>query len=145
VLPILNEYLLEVLQSGTIPPLPYGTPQQYDKRFFLLFMEEDISLDIKEWMSEVKKPRNLTVQDFMQRLSHPGVQTQKFTGAKLARIIMNACPAGWKEAQVDVNLRHHSLAIQTCILIRNSTLVFLFDWAHLKCLVFFFVFNPNLI
>jgi hypothetical protein len=54
----------------------YGTLQsQQDlenciERFLLLFMEEEISLDINEWMSEVKKPRNLTVQHFVQRLSH---------------------------------------------------------------------------
>jgi hypothetical protein len=61
-------------------------------------------------MSEVKKPQNLTVQDFVQRLSHlndlieyapvpnpindPGLQTPKFTDAKLARIVRNACPSG---------------------------------------------------
>jgi len=92
-------------------------------------MEEDISLDIKEWMSEVKKPRNMSVQDFVQRISHlndlidytpipdptnnPGTQTPKFTDAELARIVRNACPAGWKKAQVQANLRHLSLAAQT--------------------------------
>jgi hypothetical protein len=40
------------------------------ERFLLLFMEEDVSLDIKEWMSEVKKPRSMSVQDFVQRLNH---------------------------------------------------------------------------
>jgi hypothetical protein len=30
------------------------------ERFLLLFMEEDISLDIKEWMSEVKKPWSMS-------------------------------------------------------------------------------------
>jgi hypothetical protein len=70
------------------------------ERFLLLFMEEDISLDVKEWMSEVKKPRSMSVQDFVQRLSHlndlidytpipdlinsPGIQTPKFTDAELA-------------------------------------------------------------
>jgi hypothetical protein len=40
----------------------FGTNQTQDKledcieRFLLLFMEEDILLDIKEWMSEIKKP-----------------------------------------------------------------------------------------
>jgi hypothetical protein len=97
--------------------------------FLLLFMEEDISLDIKEWMSEVKKPRSMSVQDFVQRISHlndlidytpipdpinsPGIQTPKFTDAELARIVRNACPAGWKKAQVQANLRHLSLAAQT--------------------------------
>jgi hypothetical protein len=33
-------------------------------------MEEDISVDIKEWMSDVKKPRSTSVQDFVQKLSH---------------------------------------------------------------------------
>ena len=99
------------------------------ERFLLLFMEEDISLDIKEWMSEIKKPRNMSVQDFVQRLNHlndlidytpipdptnnPGVQTPKFTDAELARIVRNACPAGWKKAQVQANLRHLNLAAQT--------------------------------
>jgi hypothetical protein len=99
------------------------------ERFLLLYMEEDISLDIKEWMSEVKKPRNMSVQDFVQRLSHlndlieytpvpnpisnPGLQTPKFTDAELSRIVRNACPAGWKKAQVHANLRHLSLAAQT--------------------------------
>jgi hypothetical protein len=32
-LPILNEYLLEVPQSGTIPPVPYGPPHEYDEGF----------------------------------------------------------------------------------------------------------------
>jgi hypothetical protein len=92
-------------------------------------MEEDILLDIKEWMSEVKKPRNLTVQDFVQRISHlndlienapvpnpnndPGVQTPKFRDAKLERIVRNVCPAGWKKVQVHANLHHLSLAAQT--------------------------------
>jgi hypothetical protein len=96
------------------------------EKFLLLFMEEDISLDIKEWMSEIKKPRNMSVQDFVQRLNHlndlidytpipdptnnPGVQTPKFTDAELARIVRNACPAGWKKTQVQANLRHLSLA-----------------------------------
>ena len=78
------------------------------ERFLLLFMEEDVSLDIKEWMSEIKKPRSMTVQDFVQRLSHlndlieytplpdttnnPGIQTPKFTDAKLSRIVRNTCP-----------------------------------------------------
>jgi hypothetical protein len=57
-------------------------------------MESDISLDIKEWMSEIKKPRSMSVQDFVQRISHlndytpipdpinrPGTQT----------------PVGWKK------------------------------------------------
>ena len=99
------------------------------ERFLLLFMEEDVSLDIKEWMSEVKKPRSMTVQDFVQRLSHlndlieytpvpdptnnPGIQTPKFTDAELSRIVRNACPTGWKKAQIQANLRHLSLAAQT--------------------------------
>jgi hypothetical protein len=99
------------------------------ERFFLLFMEGDISLDIKEWMSEVKNPRNMSVQDFVQRISHlndlidytpipdpinsPGIQTPKFTDAELAQIVRNACPAGWKKAQVQANLRHLSLVAQT--------------------------------
>ena len=99
------------------------------ERFLLLFMEDDISLDIKEWMSEIKKPRNMSVQDFVQRISHlndlidytpipdsinnPSVQTPKFTDAELARIVRNACPAGWKKAQVQASLRHLNLAAQT--------------------------------
>ena len=113
----------------------YATNQTQDEledcieRFLLLFMEEDISLDIKEWMSEVKKPRNMSVQDFVQRISHlndlidytpipdptnnPDTQTPKFTDAELARIVRNACPAGWKKAQVQANIHHLNLAAQT--------------------------------
>ena len=99
------------------------------EQFLLLFMEEDISLDIKEWMSEIRKPRSMSVQDFVQRISHlndlidytpipdpinsPGIQTPKFTDAELARIVRNSCPARWKKAQVQANLRHLSLAAQT--------------------------------
>ena len=99
------------------------------ERFLLLFMEDDVSLDIKEWMTEVKKPRNMSVQDFVQRIihlndlikytpvpdpiNHPGVQTPKFTDAELSRIVRNACPSGWKKVQVQANLRHLSLAAQT--------------------------------
>jgi hypothetical protein len=108
----------------------YGTNQSQEsleqcvERFLLLFMEEDVSVDIKEWMSEVKKPRNKSVQDFVQRLTHlndlidytpvpdptnsPGVQTPKFSDAELAWIVQKACPAEWKKAQVQANLRHLS-------------------------------------
>jgi hypothetical protein len=54
----------------------YATKQSQEElknfieRFLLLFMEEDVSLDIKEWMSKVKKPKSMSVQDFVQRLSH---------------------------------------------------------------------------
>jgi hypothetical protein len=94
-------------------------------------MEEEISLDIKGWMSKVKKPQNLTVQDFVQCLSHlnelieyapvpnpindPGVQTPKCTDAELAHIVRNACPAGWEKAQVHANLHYLSLAAQTIL------------------------------
>jgi hypothetical protein len=44
--------------------------------------------------------------------SDPGGQTPKFTNAKLAQIVWNACPAGWKKDQVDANLHHLSLAAQ---------------------------------
>jgi hypothetical protein len=81
-------------------------------------------------MSEVAKPRNLTVQDFVQHFSHLNdmieyapvpnpinnleVQTPKFTDSELARIVTNVCPAaGWKKAQIHANLHHLSLAAQT--------------------------------
>jgi hypothetical protein len=70
------------------------------ERFFLLLMEEDVSLDIKERMTKVEKPCNMSVQDFAQRIihlndlieyslvpdpiNHPGVQTPKFTDAELS-------------------------------------------------------------
>jgi hypothetical protein len=46
----------------------HGTNQSQDEledffeQFLLLFMEEDMSLDIKEWLSEIKKPRNMSFQ-----------------------------------------------------------------------------------
>jgi hypothetical protein len=39
-------------------------------------------------------------------INDPGVQTPK------TRIVRNACPSGWKKAQVHANLRHLSLAAQ---------------------------------
>jgi hypothetical protein len=99
------------------------------KHFLLLFMEEDISLDIKEWISEIKKPRSMSVLEFVQRLTHlnnlinytpisdpincSGIQTPKFTNAELARLVTNACLTGWKKTQVQDNLKHLSLAAQT--------------------------------
>jgi hypothetical protein len=90
----------------------FGTNQTQDEledcieRFLLLFMEEDISLDIKEWLSEIKKPRNMSVQDFVQRLNHlndlidytpvpdpinyPGMQTPRFSDAEISRIVRNS-------------------------------------------------------
>jgi hypothetical protein len=80
------------------------------EKFLLLFMEEEIYLDIKEWMSEIKKPRKMSIQDFIQRFNHLndlfdytpipdptnnlGVQTPKFTDAESAHIVCNACPEG---------------------------------------------------
>jgi hypothetical protein len=73
------------------------------EKFLLLFMEEDNSLDIKEWLSDIKKSRSMSVQDFVQHINHlndlidytpipdphnnPGIQTPKFTDAELARIV----------------------------------------------------------
>ena len=92
-------------------------------------MEEDVSLDIKEWMMDIKKPRSMSVQDFVQRISHlndlieytlvpdpinnPGIQTPKFTDAELSRIVRNACPASWRKTQVQANLHHLNLTAQT--------------------------------
>jgi hypothetical protein len=44
--------------------------KNYIGQFLLLFMEEEVSLDIKEWMSKIKKPRSMSVQNFLQRLNH---------------------------------------------------------------------------
>jgi hypothetical protein len=41
------------------------------------------------------------------------VQTPKFTDAELAQIVRNACPASWKKAQLQANLKHLNLAAQT--------------------------------
>ena len=91
-------------------------------------MEDDYSLDIKIWMLEVKKPRSMFVQDFVQMISHlndlmeytpvpdpnssPSVQTPKFTNAELSRIVQNGCPTGWKKAQIQTNLHHLILTAQ---------------------------------
>jgi hypothetical protein len=78
--------------------------ENFIEKFLLLFIEEDNPLDIKEWMSGIKKLRNMSVQDFVQRLNHlndlidctaipdptnnPGVQTPKFTNAESACIVV---------------------------------------------------------
>jgi hypothetical protein len=54
-----KKWLDIVTNHGTIQ-----TQEEFEdciERFLLLFMEEDISLDIKEWMSEIKKARNMSV------------------------------------------------------------------------------------
>jgi hypothetical protein len=40
------------------------------ERFLLSFMEDDLSLDIKEWMIKVKKPCIMSLHDFVQRIIH---------------------------------------------------------------------------
>jgi hypothetical protein len=87
-------------------------------------MEEEISLDIKEWMSEVKKPRNLTVQDFMRCLndlieytSIPTIRERKLKNLQMpnwhvsfgTRVLL----AGRRVSQVYENLRHLGLAAPT--------------------------------
>jgi hypothetical protein len=36
----------------------------------LVYMDRDISLDTKEWLQQVKKPRDMSVQAFLARLRH---------------------------------------------------------------------------
>jgi hypothetical protein len=45
-LPILNRYLREVPQSGTIPPLPYRPPQEYDEGFCMHGRSMALSLSL---------------------------------------------------------------------------------------------------
>jgi hypothetical protein len=39
-------------------------------RFLLLLMEEDISLDIKDWMSEIKKDLKLCAKNYGPKQPH---------------------------------------------------------------------------
>jgi hypothetical protein len=100
----------------------YGTNQSqgelenFIKGFLLLFMEEDISLDIKEWMSEVKKPSSISVQDFVQRISHlndlidytpipdlinsPGIQTPSWLKSSEMRVLSDGKRPRYKQIYV---------------------------------------------
>jgi hypothetical protein len=94
----------------------------------LVYMDRDISLDTKEWLQQVKKPRSMTVQTFLARLCHindliehmplplegadEDDRVPKFSISELSIILRNACPRSWRDAQVTANQKYMSLTAQ---------------------------------
>jgi hypothetical protein len=96
--------------------------------FLKVSMDEDISLDLKEFIRQATKPRNMSVQAFVERLRHlnnlieycpapnpdqPDELTPKLTDPELTVILKNACPKSWAKKQTEANLKHMSLQQQT--------------------------------
>ena len=88
--------------------------------FLLTKMDSDISLDLKEWLHATKKPRSMSVADFVERLCHlnnlieycpapdpnqPNQQTPVLTDPELVIILKNACLKSWSVTQVEANLK----------------------------------------
>ena len=77
-------------------------------------MDVKVSLDTKEWLQTITKPRKMTVQDFLACLRYinhlsipymPAVDNastmiHKFTEAELAQILRKAGPKAWRKAQI---------------------------------------------
>ena len=97
------------------------------EQFLLSFMDSDISLDLKEFIRQVTKPRNMTVQTFVERLHHlnnlieyypvpnpdqPDELTPKLTEPELTIILKNACPKSWSKKHTEANLKHMTLQQQ---------------------------------
>ena len=100
----------------------------YIEEFLLVYMDHDISLDLKEFIHEAHKPRNMSVPTFVERLRHlnnlidycpvpnpdqPDQTTPKLTDPELTVILKNACPKSWAKKQTEANLKHMSLQQQT--------------------------------
>ena len=98
------------------------------EEFLLVYMDRDISLDIKEWIRQVKKPRDMEVTEFVEQIRHcnnlieycpdpdpnnPGVATPILTEPELAVVLCNSCLKHWTKAQVQANLKNLSLNQQT--------------------------------
>ena len=96
--------------------------------FLLTKMTRDIAVDTKEWLNNVKKPRNWRVSEFMTRVkqinslfdymplpaddSDEADRVPGFTEAELLNILKKASPKEWREAQVRSNQRFDTVAQQ---------------------------------
>ena len=94
--------------------------------FILKFMTRDVSLDTKEYLRQVKKPRKWTVQQTITRLQilnnlieympspeEGEAQIPKFSDAELRVVLQNCGPKSWKDSQVKAAYRPSNLTEQT--------------------------------
>ena len=92
----------------------------------LKFMTRDISLDTKEYLRIVKKPRQWTVAKLNDRLQtlnnlitwmpapvNGGDFTPRFSDDELKVILQNCCPRAWKKTMVRAAYRPTNLTEQT--------------------------------
>ncbi len=91
----------------------------------LAYMDREISIDTKEWLQQIKKPKSMSVQAFLAQLRHfndlidymplpfDGAEEEdrvpRFSDAELSIILRKACPKSWREAQVKANLKNLNL------------------------------------
>lgn len=91
------------------------------EKLLLSYMDQEISLDTKDWLQQVKKPKTMKVQDFLARIRqlndlitympYLGTATEcmnpvKFTDAELSVILRKAGPKHWRDSQVKANLKN---------------------------------------
>jgi hypothetical protein len=91
------------------------------EELLLVYMDRDMSLDTKEWLQQVKKPRDVTVQIFVARLRHlndliehmplplegadEDDRVPKFSDSELSIILRKACPRSWRDSASKLFLR----------------------------------------
>ena len=96
--------------------------------FLLSKVDRDCAINTKEWLNQVRKPRNMTVKKFMQRvkqinnlfavmpLPEEGADEEdrivSFTEAELRNILKKASPRAWRDTQEKSNIRFDSVAAQ---------------------------------
>ena len=97
------------------------------EEFLLTKIVHEITLDLKEWLRTIKKPRSMSIAEFVERLRHlnnlieycpvpdpnkPQESTPKLSDPELTVILKNACPKSWSVKQVEANLRIMTLQQQ---------------------------------
>lgn len=91
------------------------------EKLLLSYMDQEISLDTKDWLQSIKKPRNMKVQDFLARIraindlitfmpylgtATARIQPAKFTDPELAVILRKSGPKHWRDSQIKANLKN---------------------------------------
>ena len=96
--------------------------------FLLSKVDRDCAINTKEWLNQVKKPRSMSVKQFVQRikqinnlfafmpLPEEGAdeddRIEEFSDAELRNILKKAGPREWRETQDKSNIRFDSIAAQ---------------------------------
>jgi len=96
--------------------------------FLLSKVDRDCAINTKEWLNQVRKPRNMTVKKFMQRVKQINnlfavmplpeedadeeERIDSFSEAELRNILKKASPRAWRDTQEKSNIRFDSVAAQ---------------------------------